>query len=159
MPIDKKHLGKSYGPCTYTLGIEKMREFAKVIGGGVPSSGFMGEMPKDVNPLLHDEKVAKDGPYGSVIAFPTFAVNFAIAPFAEAVLDPELGINLVRLVHGEQQFEIFDVMRPGDVMTTTGKITNINAKAGMDFITVETESKNQTGKLVVRGTWTAVIKH
>ena len=132
---------------------------ARTDGGGVPSSGFWGEIPDGTNPLLWDEKVAKDGPYGSVIAFPTFAVTFAIAPFAAGVTDPEIGINLLLLVHGEQEFEWFDVIRPGDVMSTTGTITEAFDKAGKDFFMMTTESKNQTGKLVVRGKWTAVIRH
>jgi acyl dehydratase len=159
MPIDKKFIGKTYGPYQYVVGLEKMREFAKAIGGGVPSSGFFSEMPADAHPYLFDEKVAKDSPYGSVIAFPTFAVNFAIAPFAAGVTDPAIGINLLLLVHGEQEFEWFDVLRPGDVITTTGTVTEAFDKAGKDFFIMTTESKNQAGKLVVRGKWTAVIRH
>ncbi len=158
MPVDPKHVGRTYGPYKYVVGLEKMREFAYAVGGGVPSSGFMGGPPAGLNPLLYDEKVSADGPYGAPIAFPTFAVTFAIAPFSAALTDPELQINLLMLVHGEQEFELFDVMRPNDVMTTTGTITQIFEKAGKDFVTVVTESKNQTGKLVVRGTWTAVIR-
>jgi acyl dehydratase len=93
-----------------------------------------------------------------VIAFPTFAVTFAIAPFAAAVSDPEIGIDLLMLVHGEQEFEFFEVMKPGDVMTTTGTITQIFEKSQKDFLVVVSESKNQNGKLLVRGTWTAVVR-
>jgi acyl dehydratase len=157
MAIDRKYVGREYGPYRYELGLEKMKEFAFAVSGGVPTIGY-GEPPAGVSPLLYDEAKAKESRYGSVIAFPTFCVTFAIRPFVAAVADPELGINLLMLVHGEQEFELFDVMRPGDVMTTTGKITAISEKSGKDFLTVVTESKNQTGKLVVRGTWTAVIR-
>ncbi len=157
MPIDPKFVGKKYGPYTYHLGLEKMREFAYAVGGGVPSPGF-GSIPEGLNPLLYDERAARSGPYGSVIAFPTFAVTFAIVPFAAALSDPELEINLLMIVHGEQEFEFFDVMRAGDVMTTSGSITQIYEKAHKDFVVVVTESTNQQGKLVVRGTWTAVIR-
>ena len=78
MAIDPKYVGKKYGPFTYTCGLEKMREFAYAVGGGVPSSSFGGSMPSDLHPYLYDEKVAKAGPYGGVIAFPTFAVTFAL---------------------------------------------------------------------------------
>ncbi|MFZ5469533.1 MAG: FAS1-like dehydratase domain-containing protein [Myxococcota bacterium] len=159
MPVDPKHVGKGYGPYVYTIGVEKLREFAYAVGGGVPSFGFGSGAPEGLHPYLWDEKAAKEGTYGSIIAFPTFAVTFAIAPFAAAVTDPALGIDLLMLVHGEQDFELFDVMRPGDVMTTHGTLTRIFEKAGKDFVVMETESKNQTGKLVVRGTWTAVIRH
>lgn len=158
MAIDPSNVGRVYGPFKYTLGVEKMREFAFAISGGVPSSSFGGKAPKGLNPLFWDEEAAKAGPYGAVVAFPTFAVNFAMKPFTEAVTDPRLGINLVKLVHGEQSFEFHDVMRAGDVLTTSGKLTEIYDKANMDFVVMETESTNQHGKLVVKGTWTAVIR-
>ena len=157
MPLDPAFVGKKYGPFRYQLGLEKMREFAFAVTGGVPSSS-LGFIPEDLDPLLYDEDAAKNGPYGRVIAFPTFAVNFAIAPFAAAVRDPELGINLVMVVHGEQGFEFFDVLRAGEVVTTTGSITEIYEKSQKDFLIVVTESRNAQGKLLVRGTWTAVIR-
>ncbi len=157
MPIDPKFVGRKYGPFRYHIGLEKMREFAYAVGGGVPAAGF-ASIPEGLDPLLYDEVAGKTGPYGSVIAFPTFAVTFAIAPFAAAVSDPELGIDLLMLVHGEQEFEFFGVMKPGEVMTTTGTITQIFEKSQKDFLIVVTESKNQQGQLLVRGTWTAVIR-
>jgi acyl dehydratase len=158
MAIDPKYIGRSYGPTKYVIGLEKMREFAYAIGGGVPSSGFIGGPPPGLDPLLWDEAAAKSGPYEVPIAFPTFAVAFAMAPFGQAVTDPELGIDLLMLVHGEQEFEFFEVMRPGELMLTTGKISQIYEKAGKDFLVVETQTTNQTGKLIIRGVWTAVIR-
>lgn len=158
MSIDPKHVGRKYGPFTYELGLEKMREFAFAIGGGHPGMGAT-EPPEGLDPVLYDAEAGKKSRYGSVIAFPSFAVVFAIRPFSAAATDPALGINLLMLVHGEQELELFDVMRPGDVMTTTGAITHIFQKAGKDFLTVVTESTNQAGTLVVRGTWMAVIRH
>jgi len=157
MSIDPGHVGRKYGPFTYEVGLEKMREFAFAIGGGNPGMG-VSEAPPGLDPVLYDDEAGKKSRYGSVIAFPSFAVVFAIRPFSAAATDPELGINLLMLVHGEQELEFFDVMRPGDVMTTRGEITQVHEKAGKDFLTVVTESTNQAGKLVVRGTWTAVIR-
>lgn len=160
MPIDRKYIGKTYGPTVYTAGLEKMREFAFAVAGGIPSMGFSGSSPPtDLHPLLHDTAAGAKSEYGSVIAFPTFCVNFAIAPFGMAVSDPALGINLLMLVHGEQEFEIFDVIRPGDVLTTIGTVKDIFDKASKDFLIVTTETKNQDGKVVLRGTWTAVVRH
>ncbi|MCE9673899.1 MaoC family dehydratase N-terminal domain-containing protein [Myxococcus stipitatus] len=158
MAIDKRFIGREYGPFSYTLGAEKMREFALALGGAHPAAGTPGEPPAHVSPLLHDAQAAKAGPYGDLIAFPSFAVVFAIRPFGAAVSDPELGINLLMLVHGEQELEFLDVMRPGDVMTTTGRISEIYEKAGMEFVVVTSESRNQRGDVVVKGTWTAVVR-
>jgi acyl dehydratase len=158
MALDRKHVGRAYGPYRYVLGLEKMREFAYAISGGVPMLGI-GVPPQDLDPLLYDEEQARRGPYGEVIAFPSFAVTFAMAPFGAAIGDPALGIDLVRLVHGEQELEFPEVMRANDVMTTTGKIVEITAKKSLDFMTIESESLNQHGRIAVRGRWTAVIRN
>ncbi len=157
MALDPKFVGKKYGPYPYKVGLEKMKEFAYAVSGGAPSVGYAGP-PPGLSPQYWDERAAKDGPHKGVVAFPTFCVTFAIRPFAAAITDPEIGVNLLMLVHGEQELEFFDVMRDGDVMTTTGEIAQIYERNGKDFIVISTESKNQHGKLVVRGTWTAVIR-
>jgi acyl dehydratase len=159
MALDKRFVGRGYGPFTYEVGAEKLREFAYAIGGSIPSMGFSGiGPPEGLHPWLHDQEAARASPYGSLVAMPNFAVVYAIGPFAKACTDPELEIDLLRLVHGEQEFEFFEVVRPGDVLTTTGKITDISAKKNLDFLTVATESHNQRGALVVRARWTAVIR-
>jgi acyl dehydratase len=61
-------------------------------------------------------------------------------------------------VHGEQQFEFFDPIRAGEVITTTGSITQIFEKSQKDFLIVVSESKNQKDQLLVRATWTAVVR-
>ena len=111
-----------------------------------------------MNPLLHNPDAGAASPYGSIVAMPNFAVVFAGVPFGLACGEPGLGINLMMLVHGEQELEWFTVIKPGDVMTTTGVITQAYSKAGKDFLVVTSQSKNQRGELVVTGTWTAVIR-
>jgi len=158
MALDKKFIGKKYGPTTYQVGVEKLREFAYAISGGIPSHGWGGHPPDGLHPWLYDEQAAKASPTGGIVGFPGFAVAFAITPFHEAVTDPAIGINLLMLVHGEQEFEFEEPIKPGDVMTTTGEIVEIYEKANMDFFVVTTESKNQTGKVAVKGRWMAVIR-
>ena len=157
MAIDPRFIGRKYGPYVYQAGLEKMREFSFVIAGAKPGVGF-GEPPEGLSPLLYDEAHAKSGPHGAVIAFPTFVVTFAIKPFSAAISDPELGIDLLKLVHGEQEFEWGEPIRDGDRITTTGEITRLFEKANMDFLEVTTESRNQQDKRVVKGRWTAVIR-
>ena len=159
MAIDPSAQGRSYGPYRYEVGFEKVREFALAVGGGVPSSSFSAaEPPADINRLYIDPEFAKASKQGSVIAPPTFAVTFNIRPFAAACRDPKNQVNVLMLVHGEQEFEFLEPVRPGDVMTTTGKVTEAYAKAGRDFMTVVCESTNQHGRIAVRGTYTAVIR-
>ena len=51
MSISASAQGRRYGPFTYQVGIEKVREFALAVGGGIPSSGFSFESaPADIQP-------------------------------------------------------------------------------------------------------------
>jgi acyl dehydratase len=157
MAIDKSLIGRRWGPYFYTVGLEKLREYAAAISGGMPNLGLSG-LPEDVHPVLHDEKAAARGPYKGVIGFPTFAVTFAMAPFGAALLDPALGVDLLRLVHGEQEFEFLEVLRPGDVITTTGELQDVSQRGRNEVLVVRTESKNQHGKVAVRGVFTGVVR-
>ncbi len=165
MALDRGHIGRTYGPFLYEVGLEKIREFAAAISDAVPSAGFgYGDLAASdgggkINPLYFDEAAGKASRHGSVIAPPTFAVVFAIRPFAAASSEPALGIDLLRLVHGEQEFELLEVIRPGDRLSTVGRIADIQQKRDLDFLTLVTESTNQHGRLAVRGTWTAIIRN
>ena len=159
MALDPRFVGRRYGPFRYVVGAEKLREFAYAVGGTIPSTSFSGiGAPADLHPFLHDDAVGTASEGGSIVALPNFAVVFAIAPFGKACADPELGINLPMLVHGEQRFEFFEVVRPNDILTTNGFISGITTKANKDFMTVTTESTNQHDALVVRAEWLAVIR-
>ena len=82
------------------------------------------------------------------LAPPTFAVVYAgklIVPF---FFDSELNLNLAMLVHGEQEFEFHEIVRPRDEITTMGEITSIINKEKLDVVTICGESRNQNGVLV-----------
>jgi acyl dehydratase len=157
MGVDRSLVGRRWGPFRYTVGLEKLREYATAISGGTPILGLSG-VPEDVHPVLYDEAAAALGPYGSVIGFPTFAVTFAMAPFGAALLDPALGVDLLRLVHGEQDFEFLEVLRPGDVLTTHGELVEVSQRGRNELLVVRTESKNQHGRTAVRGRFTGLIR-
>ena len=139
MAVDHKFKGRSYGPYRYEVGLEKIREFAVAISPASLPYATARQSPKDLRPIYHDLEAGHASRHKSVVAPPTFCVNFAMAPFLEAVVDPELGIDLLMLLHGEQMFEFFDVVRPGDVMTTTGRIADIYERPQKDFVVVVSE--------------------
>lgn len=158
MPIDKKHLGRRYGPYQFTVGVEHVRDFVAAVGGGVPGQAFPAA-PAHFHPLTWDPEAAARGPHGGIVAPPTFATAFAIRPFAAACSDPELAVNVLRLVHGDQELEFGALVRPGDVLATTGQITRVQERGTLDFLEVTTETTNQRGELVVKGVWTAIIRN
>ncbi len=157
MAVDPSLVGRRWGPFRYTVGLEKLREYVAAISGGASLLG-LGGLPDDVHPVLHDEAAAALGPYRSVIGFPTFAVTFAMAPFGAAMLDPALGVDLLRLVHGEQEFEFLEVLRPGDVLVTHGELVSVSKRGRHEVLLVLTESVNQHGKTAVRGRFTGLVR-
>jgi len=150
-------LGRTWGPFRYVMGAEKMREYAAAISGGVPSYVSTG-LPEDLHPVLHDEAAAARSPWGSLIAFPMFAVLFSIGPAQAALLDPAMEVDVFRVLHGEQEFEFREVLRPGDVLLTTGTLESRSSRRNNELFVIRTDSVNQHGRLAVRGRFTAFVR-
>ena len=150
-------VGRAWGPYRYTVGLEKMVEYASAISGGVPSYAVAG-LPEDLHPVLHDVQRSSKMRWGSVIAFPTFAVLFSIVPAQAVLLDPALGIDVFRVLHGEQEFEFHEVLRPGDVLETTGTVVERGSRGKNELLVIRTDSINQHGRLAVRGRFTGFIR-
>ena len=144
MAIDIRHVGRRYGPFQSTVCADQIEAFALVVAGGVP--GYFGSAE-------HEPR-----PFSTLAAPPTFGVTFAMRPFALACTDPELGLDLLRLLHAEQEFEHGAPVRPGDVLTTVGEIVDVRSRGLLDFLTVRTETVNQVGERVLVARWTAVIR-
>jgi acyl dehydratase len=142
--IDKKFVGKEYPAKEYEIGREKMKEYAAAIS--------------DMNPYYHDKEFGKRSKYGDNIAPPSFAAVYNLMGCADMFFDPELKLNMAMLVHGEQEFEFIKPVKPGDQITTTGKIVDIMQKGSNDLVVFEARSVNQDGDLVTIGRATFVIR-
>jgi acyl dehydratase len=156
MAIDPRHVGRRYGPFRNTVCAERIRAFALAVAGGVP--GYFGSAHGEPHPYSADEEAARRSPHGTLVAPPTFGVTFAMEPFALACSDPMLGLDLLRLLHAEQEFEHGAPVRRGDVLTTEGEIVEVRSKGPLDFMIVRTETVNQAGERVLVARWSAVIR-
>lgn len=137
-------VGKSYSPFEYEVGREKIREYARAVG--------------ETNPLHLEPEAARASGFANVVAPPMFCVVYSAGAMAPAVLDPELALNLAMMVHGSQEFEWFDPVVAGDVIETRVTVKEIYDKGGMEFYVWGSESKNQRGTPVVKGTWTNIVR-
>lgn len=142
MAVNKESIGKKYGPITYEVGAEKIKEFAIAV--------------TDFNPLYFKESNTPDGRKG-VIAPPIFAVVYIQKIINMALNDPELSLDLPMLVHAEQEFEFLDVVFSGDIISTEGIIQNLYEKRSLKFVVIETRS-TRNGNPVSRGISTFVIR-
>ncbi len=144
MAIDTKFIGKTWPEQSYDVSKEKIKEYAKAI--------------KNLDPHYVDEEFAKKSKYGCIIAPPTFCVVFGANLIEPVFFDSELKLNLAMLVHGEQSFEFYEVVKAGDTITTSSRISHIENKEKLDVITVDLLSKNQHGRDVCKGIYTFVVR-
>jgi acyl dehydratase len=142
--VDTSTIGKTYPPSTYAVGREKIREFAAAVG--------------ETNPLYFDVEAARMAGYADVVAPPMFAVVYGGRAVGPAVLDPELGIDFARLLHGAQEFRWGPVVVAGDEITTAASVKDISQRGGMGFYVFESVSTNQRGDTVCTGIWTNIVR-
>jgi acyl dehydratase len=137
-------VGKSYEPFEYEVGREKIREYSYAVG--------------ETNQIHFDREAARQAGYGDVVAPPMFAVVYSAGSVGPAVLDPEVGIDFMRMVHGGQEFVWGQPVCAGDTVTTTTTVNDVREKDGRKFYVFESVSQNQDGQEVVRGTWTNIVR-
>jgi acyl dehydratase len=136
--------GKQYPPFEYEVGREKIREYANAVG--------------ESSPVHHDPEAARAAGFRGVVAPPMFCVVYSAGAMAPAILDPEMGINLMLMVHGEQEFEWHEPVCAGDTITTSVQVKDVFDKKGMKFYVFESQSANQDGQATVKGTWTNIVR-
>ena len=69
---------------------------------------------------------------------PTFPFTIAVAAWQRMFDDPDLDIELHRLVHADQRFTAARAVRAGDEVVATATLTSIRPTAGADRLVVDT---------------------
>jgi acyl dehydratase len=144
MALKTDAVGKEWPGTTYQVGREKIKEYASALGID--------------NPVHFDVGEAHRAGFRDVVAPPMFAVVYSSPAVAPAILDPEVELNFAAMVHGGQEFVWDEPACSGDEITTTAKCLSIEEKDGKGFYVFETNSVNQDGAQVVRGTWTLIVR-
>jgi acyl dehydratase len=129
---------------TYLVGREKIREYAEAIG--------------EKAPICHDVEAARAAGYADVVAPPMFAAVYSWRAMGPAVLDPELGIDFSRLVHGAQEFTWHEPVVAGDEITTDAEFVEEAKRGEIKVYTFRSRSTNQRGELVCEGLWTNFVR-
>jgi acyl dehydratase len=137
---DKSAVGKEFPPYVWEVERGKIREMAQAIGDG--------------NPIYTDRDAAIREGYGDVVATPTFITVTSMWTGMGLKILKELKINYSRILHGEESYEYFQEIYPGDILTGRTKIVSINTKSGksgdMDIVTRETLFTNQRDEPVLK---------
>lgn len=134
--IDRAHIGKKLPPAVLEIEKGRLRFFAKAIG--------------ETNPIYTDEAAAKAAGYPSLPAPPSFI--FAAELDADTLIPAMvgMGVNLQRILHGEQQFTYHAPICAGDTITVDSTISDIYDKknGALEFIVKDSAVTNQHGKRV-----------
>ncbi len=83
------------------------------------------------------------------LAPPVFGVVWELPAMLAALSDPELRVNLLRLVHGEHRMHYVRPVTPGMLIRTAIQVTNIEDKGSGELMSVALTSTNQHGELVL----------
>ena len=153
---DKSKLGMEFPPYTFTVEKGKIAEFAMAVA--------QKDSKAEVNPIYVDSEAARKEGYKDVIIPPTMQTCFALwAGGGLMGVVQALGINLGRLLHGEEEYEYFGQINPGDVVTGQSRVAEMYDKEKknqpgkfMEFTVMETEIRNQRGELVLKSRTTIV---
>jgi acyl dehydratase len=129
---------------TYVVGREKVREYAAAVG--------------ETDPRFHDPEAARAAGFADVVAPPMFAAVYCGPAIGPAILDPEIGIDYARLVHGAQEFTWHVPVVAGDEITTEASLEDTSERGGLKFYVFRTTSTNQRGELVCEGRWTNIVR-
>jgi acyl dehydratase len=93
--------------------------------------------------------VAIDKTASGEVAPPMYGVAFSFGALGAPVLDPDLGVEMMRLVHGEQDMRFLAPVKPGDVISSTSRVAAIEEKTTGELLVVGITSTNQRGEVVL----------
>jgi acyl dehydratase len=128
----------------YAVGREKVREYAYAVG--------------ETDPRHLDPEAARAEGFADVLAPPMFAAVYCAPAVAPAILDPEVGIDFARMVHGAQEFTWHEPVVAGDEIVTEAALEDASERGGLKFFVFTTRSVNQRGELVCEGRWTNIVR-
>ncbi len=120
MTLNASLVGKTYPPIAFTLVAGRVAAFAAAVGH--PGAGVP----------------------------PTFAtVPELAAGLANVLADPDLGLDLSRVLHGEQEYEWERPLGIGETGAAEATIEEIRSRGGLDFLTLRTRLRDEAGRVVV----------
>lgn len=137
---DRSKIGWESPPFTWEVERGKIRELVQAIG--------------DKNPIYLDREAAKREGYADTPAPPTFVTVPMMWTGILIRVIKELRINFSRVLHGEEGYEYYREIYPGDVLTGKIRVVAVDEKTGkagaMDLVRLETLYTNQHNETVIR---------
>ena len=139
MPLNRACVGKSYPPVSVSVTQAAIENYARACN--------------ETNPRYFDAASP-----GGIVAPPMYAAVATWTPLINAITDPELGVDLVRLLHNAQEMDFLAPIRPQDSIISRGNVAAIESVAGGETLTIELDAHNQRGDAVNRTRFTVFIR-
>jgi hypothetical protein len=109
--------GRAYPPVAFQIEADRAAEFARAIGAD-PTAGVP----------------------------PTFAAVYSLGVTAPQLFaDEDAAVEFARLLHAEQEFTWARHPKPGETVTSQGRVASDVSRRGMRFVTFETETVDEGG--------------
>jgi acyl dehydratase len=108
--INRAQVGKFYPGEVSMSSAEEMKAYAQAVG--------------ETNPVYLDEERA-----GGIVAHPIFPVRYFHEVLTPVVTDPELRMDLLRLVHGEQEMILHRPLHPKEILYPVARLVSVEDKS------------------------------
>ena len=145
--ISTEHIGLTMP--AYEVDVEKgrLRFFAKATG--------------QTDPVYTDEAAARAAGHPGLPVPPTFLFCLEMEVPNPGALRDKLGIDIAKILHGEQRFRCHRMAYAGDRLTFEQRVADIYSKKGgaLDFMVRETRVTNQRGEHVADLVGTTVVRN
>lgn len=133
---NREAIGTVLGTVTFPVERGKIREFAQSV-------------------LADDAAYLDPDTPGGIVAPPTFLQTLACWEPPGGPTFPDLGIDFLRVMHGEQEFDYLAPIHAGDMLTATSTVSDIYDKTNsrgetLWFLVFENRFVNQDGTEVAR---------
>ena len=145
--ISKEFIGLTVPAFTVPVDPWRLRFFAKATGQS--------------DPVYTDDAAAHAAGHPGLPVPPTFLFCLEMDAPDPAALRNQLGIDIARVLHGEQRFRYHRLAHAGDRLSFAQRVTDIYSKKGgaLDFMVRETRVSNQRGEHVADLVATTVVRN
>ena len=134
--IDRRHIGMTLPPFTVDVEAGRLRFFAKATG--------------QTDPVYSHLDAARAAGHPGLLVPPTYFFCLEMDGPNPAAVRELLGLDIARVLHGEQGFSYHRLAHAGDRLTFAQRIDDIYDKKGgaLEFIVRKTAVHNQHGQPV-----------
>jgi acyl dehydratase len=139
MGLNRALVGKQYPPQDYGVTTEAITSYARAYN--------------EDNPWF----LAVERP-GGIIAPPMFGVVTGWLSIMTVVTDSDLNVDVLRLLHSEQDMQFLRPIVPGDIITSTAAVAAIEEEAAGESLAIDVHCVNQRAEPVQTTRFTALIR-